>query len=463
MPDTSTPNPSDDRPEDESTTPARPRLSLRRKDSAPPMRAGEDEGGRMKDEGAPHGGEQEAGGNRLEEEEHPHASSQIPQAPKPKLGLRLKKDEGGGMKDEGGVSESGVSEDGTSEGTPHGGEQGAESERQKEEEVPNASSLKPNTSEPPSFPSQPSSLNLQPSSPNPDLIDPPVSLEEAEKPREIGPTEKALRENPKKKPGLRLKKDEGERMKAEEPSSSNSHLPSTGEVTSANSGSSDEPLDLSALPFSLPDRIGDEPPPLPTFNSVVGTSGTPPRKVEKPKPSVSFDDLEPAHSDKAPPPIDAPVHQGKVRKRRSPIGKIMVFVIPLALLVLGGIYVFALLQQEPAPPVESTLPAVPPATNASVPSDAEEMGAGDLGEEGAVADAPIDPDPLIAVMVDELEVNLARRNATPQIVILNGVSFSPGDVVNPEAGLRFVGFHEDPSIRELVFEDSRGARYFRGY
>lgn len=480
MPDTSTPNPSEDGREEDRP---RPRLTLRRKGES---LAAEDEKSKAQDtdgSSQPTAFESEPsspkpklklGGGRADDrdragkEENGIPTASEPPAPpspdaisedaavssdpdspsKPKFGLKLKSEEAQDERREAGAKESfGAPEDGVSENRA--------SEPESSSQTPLSDTP---ASEKPKLDLPSSIFDLPPDT---DLIDPPVSTDESERPREISPTEKALRgtgEKSAKKPGLRLKKDEGERREAE----GANHLPSSGEASSPDSGSIDEPLDLSTLPFTLPDRIGDEPPPLPIFNSVIGASGTPPRQVEKPKPSVTFDDLEPAHSDKAPPPIDAPVHKGKVRKHRSQIGRIMVIMIPLALIVLGGIYTMALLQEDPAPPVE-TLP--PPSTTVTADPDSA-VTAADVGSEVEEALTPIvraDPEPLVAVIVDELEVNLARRNSTPQIVILNGVSFTPGDVVNPEVGLTFIGFHEDPNIHEIVFEDARGARYYRGY
>jgi hypothetical protein len=66
---------------------------------------------------------------------------------------------------------------------------------------------------------------------------------------------------------------------------------------------------------------------------------------------------------------------------------------------------------------------------------------------------PPDPSFEFRTFVDHLKGVV--RYGPPTRLIINGLTFRPGDVVDPKLGVVFVGL--DPETKELIFQDYTGA------
>jgi len=219
---------------------------------------------------------------------------------------------------------------------------------------------------------------------------------------------------------------------------------------------------LTDLPFELPDRVGDELPPLPMMASQGGKA--------RAGRALTFDDLEPAHSSKPPPPSDAPVFRGRMHRQGSPFGRIMVVLLACGLVMMAGYILYAFFHEpEPSPVAEGEVREKEPAAEVTgrtiaSPAAQPEEGAPALPlptEEEPERPEPavrIEADPVIAAIVDNLTISIARTGSTSPMIIVDGVAYQPDAIIDPDAGIRFVGF--TPQRREAVFEE-RGARYYR--
>ncbi len=222
------------------------------------------------------------------------------------------------------------------------------------------------------------------------------------------------------------------------------------------------PESIFDLPFNLPESVADDPPPLPQIKRPV-----------KPK-TVTFDDLEPVTTSKAPPPRDAPV----IKKKRisSTVGK--VFTVILAVVFVGLLLAYVALifrgddegayiseDMVPAEMPENLIapsadPRAPRSSDPATSSEPTTPAAEPSGAPPAATTRP-EPDPDLAFIVDNLNISIARPSTSNPVVIIDGVSYTTGDVIDSRSGLRFIGFSSN--LREAIFEDERGARYFRYY
>ncbi|HEY8993169.1 MAG TPA: hypothetical protein VIM71_00670, partial [Lacunisphaera sp.] len=77
-------------------------------------------------------------------------------------------------------------------------------------------------------------------------------------------------------------------------------------------------------------------------------------------------------------------------------------------------------------------------------------------EEIKPATPPPPPAPSIAFRgwVENLKISGVRGGANPRIFV-GGTSYQPGDLVNPQLGITFVGYND--GTRMLTFRDKSGA------
>jgi hypothetical protein len=112
-------------------------------------------------------------------------------------------------------------------------------------------------------------------------------------------------------------------------------------------------------------------------------------------------------------------------------------------------------------PPAATAPA--PKTRAPAPGEAGTAGSVDKPTPGVTPSSltkrrprPVVPDPSLPfrTFVDHLKV--AVRAGPPTRLIVNDLSYRPGDVIDPKLGIVFVGV--DADTKELIFEEPSGAR-----
>jgi hypothetical protein len=135
------------------------------------------------------------------------------------------------------------------------------------------------------------------------------------------------------------------------------------------------------------------------------------------------------------------------------------------MLVLAGVFFAYLKFTAPPPPppprprpvVQPVKPPEPPvvekpATPAVVETPKPEP-----------VEAPPPPPPPVAsgafkAWVENLRISGLRSGANPRVFI-GGTSYAPGDLVNPQLGITFVGY--DSETRKIIFKDANGAKVER--
>ena len=122
--------------------------------------------------------------------------------------------------------------------------------------------------------------------------------------------------------------------------------------------------------------------------------------------------------------------------------------------------------KEPPHPAMVSKPP-PPAPAAPVPAPAEAGAAVEANQAAPVREialpapasrkhpppAALDPSLQFRTFVDHLKV--AVRIGPPTRLIVNDLSYRPGDVIDPKLGVVFVGV--DTETKELIFQDPTGA------
>lgn len=260
----------------------------------------------------------------------------------------------------------------------------------------------------------------------------------------------------------------------ERPSQAPSDTLSTETTPTPSTDSPLPPVKPAEPPVEPREPTGEQPPPPPKVKPVLSTRAQSPNVADDAPPTHS-EEAESPNSGKAPPPANAPGHEGKIRKKRVPIGKVALIALAIALVALGGFYGVGFFQDRPeegtpaAPvaesPAESEAADGPEPENSPTVAETDSSPRTDPPSDGSepVASTPpapeIDPNTSIAAQVDALQISMTRPHSTEPIIVIAGVVYSPGMLIDPESGLRFIGFV--PERREIVFEDSRGARYYR--
>lgn len=233
-------------------------------------------------------------------------------------------------------------------------------------------------------------------------------------------------------------------------------------------------LTLKTPPPDVRDPMPADQPATPAGNPSQASDPEPssPRSEEQPAAQSTVQEAPPAKTGKAPPPVDPAVKAETARPRQPPpIRKILALVLLLAVAAFGGYFFTIRLQEEPASD-PNALPTPPPETAAG--SDPSTMSGGtepamDAGRvptpqppvRSGEPEVPVEVDPETAALVDLLDISMVRPHAAPPIIVLQGVAYSPGMLIDPNRGIRFAGFTTER--REIVFEDADGARYFRYY
>lgn len=175
-------------------------------------------------------------------------------------------------------------------------------------------------------------------------------------------------------------------------------------------------------------------------------------------PAVSIDTLRPSVSRKAPPPIDAPLFEGKIKaqtKKKKPkalIGCLLIFTVAAAALYN---FLATNASDTPAPvqtsPVETSQSevATPEAVTPTPPSEGPTESPQSLRSEEAAA------------FVNSLPLTMVRNSGAESILIAGGVAYRIGGLIDPQYELRFIGFTKDG--KKIVFEDGDGRRYSRSF
>jgi hypothetical protein len=113
--------------------------------------------------------------------------------------------------------------------------------------------------------------------------------------------------------------------------------------------------------------------------------------------------------------------------------------------------------KEPPHPATVSKPP-PPAPAAPVPAPAEAAAVREAAQpppapKKHLPPAALDPSLPFRTFVDHLKV--AVRIGPPTRLIVNDLSYRPGDVIDPKLGVVFVGV--DTETKELIFQDPTGA------
>ena len=116
--------------------------------------------------------------------------------------------------------------------------------------------------------------------------------------------------------------------------------------------------------------------------------------------------------------------------------------------------------KEPPHPATVSKPP-PPAPATPVPAPAKAGAAAEANQAAQLPPAPkkhpppaaLDPSLQFRTFVDHLKV--AVRIGPPTRLIVNDLSYRPGDVIDPKLGIVFVGV--DTETKELIFQEPTGA------
>lgn len=220
---------------------------------------------------------------------------------------------------------------------------------------------------------------------------------------------------------------------------------------------------LSQLPFNIPETIGDDPPPVPGMR---GKTQIPFEQEEEA--GITLEDLEPARASKPPPPPGAPVHKGKIRKKRS-IGKVLIPILGLGVIGVGGFYAFAMFSGSEETSVPDSEPTKTSATTTPQPAQTSEIPIENVISSGELlieapeeaAEPVLESDPYISGLIEELEITMYKSTGANPVIVIGDVAFPPGSVIDPTNNIQFIGFSNDR--REIMFQDDRGALYYRSY
>jgi hypothetical protein len=144
-----------------------------------------------------------------------------------------------------------------------------------------------------------------------------------------------------------------------------------------------------------------------------------------------------------------------------------------AVLVLGGVFfvyrkftgvpsppppkLVAKPAKPPAPPAEAK-PKEPVATAVAVPPEVEPVVVKPAEPVVPVVAPPPAPTVAFKAWVENLRVSGVRAGSNPRVFI-GGTAYAPGDLVNPQLGITFVGYNAE--IRMLTFKDATGAKVDR--
>lgn len=187
--------------------------------------------------------------------------------------------------------------------------------------------------------------------------------------------------------------------------------------------------------------------------------------IDPAPPKVTMDTIRPTVSLKAPPPADAPLHLGAVKKEKKSAPKGLIFGGIVALLLVSGAVSFFLKTSEPpaastpAPtlvkrPATSTPAPVsaptpdPVVTMAPTPASAGDSGGLQRSEE-------------LTILVNSLPISMVSNRGANSMLIIGGVAYRIGGLVDPFYELRFIGFTSDG--KHIAFEDGNGVRYARSF
>jgi len=194
----------------------------------------------------------------------------------------------------------------------------------------------------------------------------------------------------------------------------------------------------------------------------------PPGGAERPVPIPAI--LSPTGGPGAP---SAPKNVGSEKKPapRKPGGLgMMIGLVGVLVLVVTGYFWYeqfvASHPKEPPHPATVSKPP-PPAPATPVPAPAEAGAAAEANQAAPVREAvqpppapkkhpppaALDPSLQFRTFVDHLKV--AVRIGPPTRLIVNDLSYRPGDVIDPKLGVVFVGV--DTETNELIFQDPTGA------
>ena len=180
--------------------------------------------------------------------------------------------------------------------------------------------------------------------------------------------------------------------------------------------------------------------------------------IESAPPAVSIDTLRPTVSLKKPPPVDAPLFEGEINPAKNgKMPKILLWLLFIITLSGVGAYYFITTTKSDTPRAGQVSPAAVTQTQVTPPNADTQTAPSPTSAESTQPQRSEE----VSALVDNLPISMVRNRGAESILIVGGVAYRIGSLIDPLYELRFIGFTEEGTA--IVFEDAQGARYARGY
>lgn len=200
------------------------------------------------------------------------------------------------------------------------------------------------------------------------------------------------------------------------------------------------------------------------------TAPSAPPSGPRPPPPVSIDTIKPTPSLKPPPPADAPVIRSQLKilsKMKGSINRIvrlgLLTLLGFVLLVSAAIGIYTVyLQLAPklrSGPVEESVPETPPKVVVEIPPEVPSVAVSPevpASTSSVAADVSLNQE-----FINSLSLSMVRNRGVDSMIVIDSVVYHIGDVLEPVSGLRFMGFSSNG--QRLLFEDASGQLYQRGF